>query len=46
MLFRSGDRKEYREAFSERFTIEVMEPCTDSIAPRLGRELWVEMTAR
>jgi methyl halide transferase len=41
-----GDRHAYTDLFSDCFNIDVMESCTDSIAPRMGRELWVEMTAR
>jgi SAM-dependent methyltransferase len=38
-----GSAKEYEGYFSNLFTIERMEPCLNSIAPRLGRELWVEL---
>lgn len=38
-----GSAKEYEGYFGSKFSIERMEPCLNSIAPRLGRELWVEM---
>ncbi len=38
-----GSAKEYEGYFSNLFSIERMEPCLNSIAPRLGRELWVEL---
>lgn len=34
----------YKELFSKCFDIHVMEPCHNSIKPRLGSELWVEMS--
>lgn len=37
-----GTEAEYRGLFSKRFTIEKMEPSTNSIEPRKGRELWFE----
>lgn len=35
-----GSEKEYRHLFSEKFTIEKLEPCYNSIPPRAGRELF------
>lgn len=34
--------QEYLNLFSPYFSIKKMEPCTTSIAPRLGSELWIE----
>ncbi|MFM7814675.1 MAG: methyltransferase domain-containing protein [Flavobacteriales bacterium] len=39
-----GDDEEYRTLFTPYFRVDRMELCTDSIAPRMGRELWVEMS--
>lgn len=41
-----GSVDEYRGYFLEYFEIESMTPCLNSIKPRLGSELWVEMTKR
>jgi len=38
-----GSAKEYEGYFGGLFRIEQMSPCMNSIAPRLGRELWVEL---
>ncbi|MBL7941965.1 MAG: methyltransferase domain-containing protein [Flavobacteriales bacterium] len=38
-----GSEEEYRGHFDPYFSIRTMVPCTNSIAPRAGRELWVEM---
>jgi SAM-dependent methyltransferase len=37
-----GSKNEYEELFSKYFEIETMEPCTNSIPPRAGAELFVE----
>jgi methyl halide transferase len=39
-----GSKKEYMEIFTPIFKSVSMEPCLNSIAPRLGSELWVEMS--
>lgn len=38
-----GHESEYRELFSRQFIIEKMEPCTNSIAPRAGAELLIQL---
>lgn len=38
-----GSVKEYEGYFGGLFRIEQMSPCMNSIAPRMGRELWVEL---
>ncbi len=38
-----GTQEEYRALFSSHFTIEKMEPCTNSIKPRAGRELFFSL---
>jgi SAM-dependent methyltransferase len=38
-----GSAAEYQGYFGGLFCMERMEPCLNSIAPRLGRELWVEL---
>ena len=38
-----GSKTEYRELFLPYFTIEIMEPCNNSIAPRSGTELFIKM---
>jgi len=38
-----GSTEEYRGYFEPLFDVIRMEPCTDSIPPRLGSELWMEM---
>jgi len=38
-----GNREEYRRLFSDKFTIEIMETAYNSIAPRMGNELFVKM---
>lgn len=38
-----GSTAEYQGYFGGLFRIEQMSPCMNSIPPRLGRELWVEM---
>lgn len=39
----NGTIEEYQTLFGARFTIRKMEPCTNSIPPRAGRELWFEV---
>jgi SAM-dependent methyltransferase len=39
-----GNKEEYLRYFSPLFSEVHMEPCNNSIAPRMGSELWVEMT--
>ncbi|HWY37842.1 MAG TPA: methyltransferase domain-containing protein [Bacteroidia bacterium] len=36
-----GSREEYLQLFSEKFIIEKLEPCKNSIKPRSGRELFI-----
>jgi len=38
-----GDESEYRKLFEPYFDILKMGPCTNSIKPRAGRELWFEV---
>jgi thiopurine S-methyltransferase len=38
-----GSEEEYRKRFSAQFEIEKMYAAPNSIKPRAGRELWVEM---
>ncbi len=38
-----GSKEEYLGYFAPLFTVEHMEPCANSIAPRAGNELWVEL---
>jgi len=38
-----GSEKEYRERFSPLFELLRLEPCSDSIPPRAGRELFIEL---
>lgn len=38
-----GSVKEYEGYFGELFETKSMAPCMNSIAPRAGRELWVEL---
>ena len=38
-----GDKKEYISYFEPYFDIEIMDPCYNSIEPRSGREIWVNM---
>lgn len=38
-----GDAEEYRSLFQDYFTIEIMESCYNSIAPRQGRELFIKL---
>ena len=37
-----GNAAEYRSLFSRQFPALSLEPCYNSIAPRAGRELWLE----
>lgn len=41
-----GSREEYLPYFEPYFHIQKMEPCTNSIKPRQGKELWIELEAR
>ena len=41
-----GTIKEYIGYFEPYFNIEIMEPCYNSIQPRLGRELWIKMVKK
>jgi thiopurine S-methyltransferase len=38
-----GSVEEYQDYFEPYFEIETLEPCKNSIKPRLGNELWVEL---
>lgn len=38
-----GSREEYLGYFAPLFDVERMEPCQNSIGPRAGSELWVEL---
>lgn len=38
-----GSEKEYRQLFTELFDIEKLEPCYNSIAPRMGSELFFKL---
>jgi methyl halide transferase len=39
-----GSEEEYRALFSPYFSLNVLKPAENSIAPRKGRELWFEFT--
>lgn len=41
-----GNEAEYRSLFEPLFTIEIMEPCNNSIKPRAGAELFIKLTAK
>lgn len=41
-----GSAEEYRQLFKSHFTIHTMEPCTNSIAPRAGRELFIRLNKK
>lgn len=41
-----GNVAEYRELFAEKFTINTMEPCYNSIAPRAGNEVFINLSVR
>lgn len=41
-----GSAEEYRELFEPHFDILRLESCADSIAPRAGSELFIEITSR
>lgn len=41
-----GSAEEYRDYFEEYFEIDSLEECKNSIKPRLGKELWVELIRR
>lgn len=36
-----GSNEEYRKLFSEHFSIQTLEPCYNSIEPRMNRELFI-----
>jgi thiopurine S-methyltransferase len=38
-----GSKEEYLGYFAPLFKVEQMEPCANSITPRAGSELWVEL---
>ncbi|MES2892068.1 MAG: methyltransferase domain-containing protein [Bacteroidota bacterium] len=38
-----GDKKLYTELFKDRFQVETMEPCYNSIEKRKGRELFIKL---
>ena len=38
-----GDQKEYQQYFEPLFTIKIMEPCYNSIPPRQGKELFINL---
>lgn len=38
-----GNPAEYQQLFSEKFQINIMEQCHNSVTPRQGRELFIEM---
>ncbi|MFC2176509.1 methyltransferase domain-containing protein [Bacteroidota bacterium] len=41
-----GSTKEYTGYFNDLFEIKSMKPCLNSVQPRLGQELWVELIKR
>lgn len=41
-----GSAEEYQGYFEEYFDIQLMEECKNSIKPRLGNELWVELVKK
>ena len=41
-----GSREEYLDYFEPYFTISTLEPCRNSIEPRMGIELWVELVKK
>ena len=41
-----GTEAEYRKIFEPHFSIQKMEPCTNSIAPRAGSELFINLLRR
>lgn len=41
-----GSREEYRKYFNPYFEIHRMEDCYNSIKPRKGKELWIELIKR
>lgn len=38
-----GSKPDYLALFADGFAVRTMEPCSLSIAPRAGRELWIEL---
>lgn len=41
-----GSKEEYLDYFEPYFTISTLEPCRNSIEPRMGNELWVELVKK
>ena len=41
-----GEAEEYEKLFSEKFIIHVLEPCYNSIKPRAGTEVFINLEAR
>ncbi|MDB5227064.1 MAG: Thiopurine S-methyltransferase family protein [Bacteroidota bacterium] len=41
-----GSREEYMQLFGEKFKIEKMDDCANSVAPRMGAELFVELSKK
>lgn len=40
----SGSKKEYENTFKHKFDTEKIQECKSSITPRIGRELWIELS--
>jgi len=41
-----GNKEEYLDLFQDTFEIKKMEPCTDSVQPRAGAELFIELSPK
>lgn len=41
-----GNEAEYRKLFEPFFTIQIMEPCSNSIKPRAGAELFIKLAVK
>jgi hypothetical protein len=41
-----GSKAEYENLFASKFTIKIMEACTNSVHPRLGKELFVVLNKK
>lgn len=41
-----GNQQEYKVLFSKHFNLEIMEPCHNSIKPRLGSELFIKLSPK
>lgn len=41
-----GSSAEYRELFSPTFDIMILEPCANSVKPRMGSEVFIELTPK